>query len=67
MVTALELQQELDCNSTLAEAFKKFSFSKQREFHEYFEEAKREPTKFSRIEKIKPMILESIGLNDKYK
>jgi uncharacterized protein YdeI (YjbR/CyaY-like superfamily) len=67
MVTALELQQELDSNSTLAEAFKKFSPAKQREFHEYIEEAKREPTKFSRIEKIKPMILENIGLNDKYK
>jgi uncharacterized protein YdeI (YjbR/CyaY-like superfamily) len=67
MVTALELQQELDRNDSLAEAFKKFSPAKQREFHEYIEEAKREPTKFSRIEKIKPMILENIGLNDKYK
>ena len=66
-VTSSEFQQELDSNVTLAEAFQKFSVAKQREFHEYVEEAKREPTKLSRIEKIKPMILENIGLNDKYK
>lgn len=66
-VRSSELQQELDNNVTLAEAFQQFSLAKQREFHEYIEEAKREPTKLLRIEKIKPMILENIGLNDKYK
>ncbi|WP_330443122.1 hypothetical protein [Flavobacterium sp. C4GT6] len=29
--------------------------------------AKREATKLSRLEKIKPMILKGIGLNDKYR
>lgn len=67
VVRSSQLQQELDSNVTLAEAFQKFSVAKQREFHEYIEEAKREPTKLSRIEKIKPMIFENIGLNDKYK
>jgi uncharacterized protein YdeI (YjbR/CyaY-like superfamily) len=31
------------------------------------ETVKREETKLSRIEKIKPIILDNIGLNDKYK
>ena len=61
------LQKELDTDMNLAEAFLKFSPYKQKEFLEYIETAKREETKHSRIEKIKPMILENIGLNDKYK
>lgn len=66
-IIASELHNELENNSVLKAAFLKFSAAKQREFHEYIEEAKREATKFSRIEKIKPMILNHIGLNDKYK
>ncbi len=62
-----ELQLELESDNSLAEAFQKFSLAKQREFHEYIEEAKREATKLARIEKIKPLILENKGLNDKYK
>jgi len=34
---------------------------------EYIETAKREATKTSRLEKIKPMILQAVGSNDKYK
>ncbi len=60
-------QKELDTDANLAEAFLKFSPYKQYEFLEYIETAKREETKLSRIEKIKPMIKESIGLNDKYR
>ena len=60
-------QKELDTDANLAEAFLKFSPYKQHEFLEYIETAKREETKRSRIEKIKPMIKESIGLNDKYR
>ncbi|WP_367751857.1 YdeI family protein [Flavobacterium sp. WC2430] len=66
-LVSTELQLAMDTNSTLAEVFQKFSLAKQREFHEYIEEAKREPTKLSRIEKITPMILANISLNDKYK
>ncbi len=66
-IESVLLQQELDDNPDLAKAFQQFSPSKQREFQEYIEEAKRESTKVSRIEKIKPMILQNIGLNDKYK
>jgi uncharacterized protein YdeI (YjbR/CyaY-like superfamily) len=61
------LQKELDVDSNLADAFLKFSPYKQKEFLEYIIEAKREETKRSRLQKIKPMILENIGLNDKYR
>ena len=60
-------QKELDQNSALAEAFQKFSPYKQYEFLEYIESAKQEKTKLSRIEKVIPMILNNIGLNDKYR
>ena len=60
-------QKELNANPELAAAFQKFSAYKQYEFLEYIESAKREETKRSRIEKIVPMILNSIGLNDKYR
>ena len=60
-------QKELDLDKDLAEAFLKFSSYKQKEFLEYIVEAKREETKRSRIEKIKPMILENIGFNAKYR
>ncbi|UFH34039.1 YdeI/OmpD-associated family protein [Flavobacterium acetivorans] len=61
------LNKELEANSNLNEYFKKFSKYKQQEFLEYIETARRDETKLSRIEKIKPMILKNIGLNDKYK
>ncbi|MCC9019050.1 YdeI/OmpD-associated family protein [Flavobacterium lipolyticum] len=60
-------QKELDQNSALTEAFQKFSPYKQYEFLEYIETAKQDKTKLSRIEKVIPMILENIGLNDKYR
>lgn len=58
---------ELKNDSELATAFNSFSVSKQKEFLEYIATAKQEKTKISRMEKIKPMILENIGLNDKYR
>lgn len=61
------LNKELEADSNLNEYFQKFSKYKQQEFLEYIETAKRDETKLSRIEKIKPMILKNIGLNDKYK
>jgi uncharacterized protein YdeI (YjbR/CyaY-like superfamily) len=60
-------QKELDSDIQLKDAFLKFSPYKQKEFIEYIETAKREETKLTRIEKIKPMILDNIGLNDKYR
>jgi len=61
------LEKEMSQNPALAEAFHKFSPYKQYEFLEYIETAKQEKTKSSRIEKIIPMILENVGLNDKYR
>lgn len=60
-------QKELANDKALSEAFHKFSPYKQREFLEHIESAKREETKLARIEKVKPLILDNIGLNDKYR
>lgn len=61
------LNNEFEKDKVLSEAFSKFSPYKQKEFLEYIETAKQEKTKISRFEKIKPMILEGKGLNDKYR
>jgi uncharacterized protein YdeI (YjbR/CyaY-like superfamily) len=61
------LQKEMDLNPALAAAFQKFAPYKQYEFLEYIETAKQEKTKITRIEKVIPMILSNIGLNDKYR
>jgi len=62
-----ELQRALKNNRELNARFQKLSQSCKREYSEYISEAKREETKLNRLEKIKPMILMQIGLNDKYK
>jgi uncharacterized protein YdeI (YjbR/CyaY-like superfamily) len=62
-----ELIKELDTNSELKKAFNLITSGKQKEYSLYIIEAKRELTKQNRIEKIVPMILKGIGLNDKYK
>ena len=51
----------------LKTAFEKFNLTKQREFAEHIVEAKREDTKKKRLKKIIPMILDKVGLNDKYR
>ncbi|MDR6761757.1 uncharacterized protein YdeI (YjbR/CyaY-like superfamily) [Flavobacterium sp. 2755] len=61
------LNAEMIKNPALAAAFEKFSPYKQYEFLEYIETAKQEKTKLSRIEKVIPMILANVGLNDKYR
>lgn len=61
------LQAEFKADAKLKTAFQNFTPYKQREFLEYVESAKQEKTKLTRIEKIKPMILDGIGLNDKYR
>ena len=61
------LENEMTQNPALKEAFAKFSPYKQYEFLEYIETAKQEKTKLARIEKVIPMILANVGLNDKYR
>ncbi|GGD33103.1 YdeI/OmpD-associated family protein [Flavobacterium orientale] len=58
---------KLNENSELLEKFKNFTPFKQKEFVEYIDTAKQEKTKHDRFEKIKPMLLANIGLNDKYR
>jgi len=62
-----ELQTELNNDKELISSFNTLSPSKQREYCEHIASAKREPTKLSRLEKIKPMIIQGVGLHDKYK
>lgn len=62
-----KLMAEIKADKQLKKCFQQLSMSKQREYADYIAEAKREETKTKRIEKIKPMILKNIGLNDKYK
>ena len=62
-----ELESKLKGNDSLTEKFNELTLSKQREFAEYISSAKRDATKITRLEKIIPMIVNGIGLNDKYK
>ena len=67
VVLPLELQDVFNNDSNLFEAFKKLTPGKQREYCDHISTAKRDTTKQSRIAKIKPMILQGVGLHDKYK
>ncbi|MFH6966683.1 YdeI family protein [Flavobacterium sp. FlaQc-28] len=67
MIISELLDKEMIQNPALKEAFQKFTPYKQYEFLEYIESAKQEKTKLSRIEKVIPMILANVGLNDKYR
>ncbi|HET8858503.1 YdeI/OmpD-associated family protein [Marivirga sp.] len=57
----------LTADKSLKSTFENLTPFKQKEYIEYISSAKRDATKVSRIEKIIPMILEGIGLNDKYR
>lgn len=61
------LLEALQADQSLNHSFHALTAGRQKEYIEYIEEAKQEKTKHSRIEKIKPLILEKKGLNDKYK
>lgn len=61
MIAAFEQDQNL--KST----FENLTPYKQKEYIEYLDSAKRAETKLTRLEKIRPMILSGLGLNDKYK
>lgn len=62
-----ELNQVLKSQSDANKAFNALTPGKQREYCTHIADAKREATKLSRIEKIIPMILNGVGLHDKYK
>jgi len=62
-----ELSEVFKSNTTLESMFNSLNLTKKREFTEYISTAKRAQTKQQRLEKIIPMILNNIGLNDKYR
>lgn len=62
-----QLKSELDGSTDLLNAYNNLTPGKQKEYANYISEAKQEKTKLSRINKIKPMILQGVGLHDKYK
>tara|TARA_R110000868_G_scaffold386643_1_gene654997 strand:+ start:95 stop:694 length:600 start_codon:yes stop_codon:yes gene_type:complete len=62
-----ELKQLFATDSNLKSSFYNLSLYIQKEYCEYISSAKREATKQTRLEKITPMILQGVGLNDKYK
>ncbi|MBK6265621.1 YdeI/OmpD-associated family protein [Marivirga sp. S37H4] len=61
------LNEALKTDTKFKEAFLKFTPFKQKEYAEYIDTAKREQTKIDRLEKIKPMIMQGVGLHDKYR
>lgn len=63
----LELNILLTSNKDLEKSFKELTPFKQKEYIEYISNAKRETTRSTRLKKITSMILEGIGLNDKYR
>ena len=61
-----ELKDVFSKNAELEGLFQSLSLTKKREFAEYITSAKRSETRQKRLEKIIPMILNNVGLNDKY-
>lgn len=61
------LKKVFEENPDVFKAFEALTKGKQKEFAEHVISAKRESTKLSRIDKIVPMIISGVGLNDKYR
>ena len=62
-----ELEKILKTQAKLSSSFDALNLSKRREYAEYISNTKRAETKLNRIEKITPMILNGVGLSDKYR
>ena len=67
LVVPSELKVAFREDKDLEKSFQQLTKGKQREYADYISQAKRETTKQSRLEKIKPMIKNGEGLHDKYK
>jgi uncharacterized protein YdeI (YjbR/CyaY-like superfamily) len=67
----LEMPEELikvfDENAGIKLNFEKLTPFKRREYLEFLQSAKRQETKEKRLEKIIPLLMAGIGLNDKYR
>lgn len=62
-----ELTKVFSEDKELESCFNRFTIGKQREFTDFVSSAKQAETRKARIQKIIPLILENIGLNDKYR
>lgn len=62
-----ELKQALMQDTELENCFNRFKPGRQREFTEYIASAKLAETRLARLQKVVPLILENIALNDKYR
>jgi len=67
IVVPAELRKALGKNKSASKKFKNMRLGLQREYADYFAEAKRDDTKLRRIEKILPMISAGAGLHDRYR
>ena len=67
LVITEELASILNENEKLTSIFESLTLGKKRAFAAYVGDAKRKETRIKRLEKIIPMILNNIGLNDKYR
>ncbi len=67
IVIPVELMQAFKEVPNLEKAFKSLTRGNQRMFAHHIAQAKREETRLRRLDKVIPMILEKIGLNDRYR
>lgn len=63
----VELENAFQNYSGLREAFDKLTQVKQKDYCEHISSAKQEATRLKRLGKCIPLLLEGVGLNDKYK
>ena len=62
-----ELSEELNRNSALKKSFEQLSPGKRREFAVFIGSAKQAKTRQNRLERCIPLIMDGIGLNDRYR
>lgn len=67
LAVSAELQTALDSNKVLKSAFESLTPGRRKEYIEFIDSAKREPTRIDRLNKSIPIILEGKGLHDKYR
>lgn len=67
LVESPELIEALNQDLSLKAAFDSLTPGRQKDYHEHINSAKREATKKSRIAKSIPIIMQRLGLNDKYR
>lgn len=62
-----ELRKAMRRHKGASAAFRELTPGRQREYSEYVASAKRDDTKQKRIDKILPMVVAGVGLNDRYR